>query len=232
MNFLPLETPGESEFFERGGPPAVPGTYKVAVTVNGQTQMRSVQMEPDPRYPFDREAARAQTGAALEARAWVSAVAEALNRSESLKSQIATVRILLTAEEEPGKAAPAAYAPVVQQAGALEKALKGWEEKVYNTEEQPDGLDLIHHLELLYDRVRGLQGALSSPYNQAPSPLLAEEMNEVRQELDQRLAEFNGLLKNDVAAFNKMALEHGANSLFAGEPIAVKTSAASAGTGH
>ena len=61
--------------------------------------------------------------------------------------------------------------------------------------------------------------------------MLVEEMKEVRQELNQHLAEFNGLLQTDVAAFNKLALEHGANTLFGGEPITVKASAG-AGAGN
>jgi photosystem II stability/assembly factor-like uncharacterized protein len=232
LDFVPPPSEIEEAFGMHGGPPVVPGTYQVAVTVNGHTQTQGVQVEPDPRYPFDMQAARAQTGAALEVRAWVSALTEALNRSESLKSQLAAAQKLLTPEEQPGHAIAAPYAPVVEQAKELEKKLTGWEEKVYNTEVQPGGQDSVHYYSRLHDRARNLLFHLSAPYDQGPSPLLVEEMKEVRQELDQRLADFNGLLKTDVVAFNKLALEHGANTLFAGEPITVKTSAGPAGAGN
>src|SRR5438067_1578562 len=89
LNFLPRpEGEGEENpFFNRNaGPPALPGTYNVAVTVNGKTEKGTVTVEPDPRMPFDVEAAKAQLKAALDMRSQVSALNTALNRAESLHS--------------------------------------------------------------------------------------------------------------------------------------------------
>ena len=72
--------------------------------------------------------------------------------------------------------------------------------------------------------------AVSQPYNQAPTAVVMEDVNAVKKEVDAYLAEFNELLRTDVAAFNKLALEKGANTLFAGNPIELKTtSTATAG---
>jgi hypothetical protein len=46
------------------------------------------------------------------------------------------------------------------------------------------------------------------------------------KELDTYLVDFNELLRTDVAGFNKLALEKGANTLFAGNPIELKGGAA------
>ncbi|MGH9564355.1 MAG: hypothetical protein ACRD4I_00085, partial [Candidatus Angelobacter sp.] len=83
LNFLPPREQGEEEefFFDpNAGPTALPGTYKVAVTVNGKTETQSAQVETDPRFKFDANALRAQLDLALELRDEVSALNEALNR--------------------------------------------------------------------------------------------------------------------------------------------------------
>ena len=53
-----------------------------------------------------------------------------------------------------------------------------------------------------------------------------EDVTAAKRELDTYLAAFNELLRTDVAAFNKLALEKGANTLFAGGPIELKPGAA------
>lgn len=52
--------------------------------------------------------------------------------------------------------------------------------------------------------------------------LLALSRHLARKELQAHLASFNDLLKTDVAAFNRLALDKGANTLFAGNPIELK----------
>jgi hypothetical protein len=70
------------------------------------------------------------------------------------------------------------------------------------------------------------------PWNTPPNALVQEEMNEVQRDLGTYLAEFNQLLQTDVASFNKLALEKGANTLFAGNPIQLKGAGSQAGAGQ
>ncbi len=223
LTFVPVETPEpESEFFgTRLGAPVVPGAYKVAITFDGQTETQSVQVEADPRFPANMEAFRTQTRAALELRNEISALNEALNRLESLRSQLSMVQKLLATNEEQNQPVPASYTPVLQQARLLEQKVKTLEEKMYNTELQ-NSRDSIHFLQRISDRLQGLMRIVISPYDQAPSPLLVEEMTMLRRDLQNDLEAFNAFLKTDVAEFNKTALEHGANTLFAGNPIELK----------
>jgi hypothetical protein len=223
LNFVP--PPQENEFFDRSAGPAVlPGTYKVAVTLNGDTQTQTVEVAPDPRMPFDMEAARAQLKAALEVRDEASALNRALNRAESLRSQLGTVQKLLASGEDLGGEAQvtnASYAPVLQQAKALDARLKTWEGTVFNTAAPGDENARLHYLAHLNERLEGLLRQVSSPYDTAPNELVQEEMNEIRTQLEQHLGEFNTLLKTDVSDFNKLAFEHGAGTLYAGGPIQV-----------
>ena len=62
-----------------------------------------------------------------------------------------------------------------------------------------------------------------SDYGQAPSEVQREAMTEVRRQLESHLQAVNQFLSTDVAAFNKLATERGASTLFAGLPIEVKS---------
>jgi len=228
------EREGEREMREMygfgGGPAAIPGVYQVAVTVKAGTQTEMAQVEPDPRFPFDMDVARAQLQQSLELRDWVSAMNESLNRVESLKAQIATVQRLLAPDAaEPGAAQNAAYRPVLEQGRALQRKLTALQEKVYNLQAPSDAAGRLHYLARFQDVVQGVYRMVNMPYDQAPTPMVQAEVNQCRKQLDAYLAEFNELLKTDVAGFNKLALEKGASTLFAGNPIELKGGAQAVG---
>ncbi len=220
--------------FGGGGPQALPGAYKVAVTAAGETQTGTIAFEADPRFPFDLEAARAQLKAALEVRDWLGALNEALTRVENLKTQIATVqRVLAPAQPEgEGGTVNAAYQPVVQQARTLQGKLNSFEAKLFNLELVGDNAGRLHALARFQDRLQGAYRAVSQAYDQPPNAVLQEELNECKKLLDGYLGEFNDLLKTDVANFNKLASEKGAATLFAGQPIELKSAATRAGGGN
>ena len=219
LSFLPPPEP--SMFFEANlGPPVVPGVYQVSVTVNGKTEAQRVEVAADPRFPTDMEAFRAQTQAALEVRDQLSDLNEALNRLDSLKAQIGEMKKLLAPDETSGRMVPAGYAPVLEQARALEKKVKSMEERAYNTESQgPDAKDYIRFTEKLYDHYQNLLRGITMDYDRPPSALLVEEHAALYKELQTFLQDFNGLLNTDVTSFNKLAAENGAGSLFTGAPI-------------
>ena len=219
---------GESEFaaFFGGGPQAIPGSYKVTVTVNGKdAQTATFELKPDPRFPYDEAEAKAQLKAALELRGWVSAFREALNRAEMLKTQLATLQRVLAPEgdEDGATAQNAAFRPVIQQARELSRKLTGMQEKVYNIELRDDAAGRLHALGRFNDKLDGAYRAVSGGFNQAPSPMVMEEVAQVKAELDKYLEEFNAMLKTDIPNFNKVASEKGATTLFAGNPIEIKS---------
>ncbi|HZU22304.1 MAG TPA: hypothetical protein VE998_05685, partial [Terriglobales bacterium] len=209
--------------FRNAGPPVLPGTYMATLTANGKTEKTTVQVEPDPRLPFDLDAAKAQLRAAMELRSEVSALNVALNRAESLHSQITSVvRILGSAgDQEPG-VRETAYTPVIQQARAVDRKLRSWEQSVYNTEAGQDSNARLHYLATFNQRLEQLMRAVASNYDVAPNEMLQEEMAGMRKDLTEHLAQFNALL-NEVSLFNKTASEKGATTLFAGGPVELKS---------
>ncbi|HKA35565.1 MAG TPA: hypothetical protein VKH43_02015, partial [Thermoanaerobaculia bacterium] len=215
-----------NEFFEPNrGPDVVPGTYKVAVTVKGDTQTQTVTVLPDPRMPHDMEAFRAQTRAGLDVRNGVSALNEMINRIDSLQSQITALERNLRGGAEEGDAAgrgSGKYATVLKASKDLNKKLKDLRDKVYNADQQRDvGQDSIHYHTDFQGNYQRLAQALSG-YSQPPGDLFKEQMEERRKTLDGYLAQYNEIAKTDVPAFNKTAAEQGAPTLYAGDPIQVQ----------
>jgi photosystem II stability/assembly factor-like uncharacterized protein len=239
LNFLPPPEGLEDQdfFFDPSiGPNAMPGTYKVAVTVNGKTETQTVEVQTDPRFKFDAEGMRAQLKLGLELRDEVSALHEALNRLNGLHKQITSLQELLASDEsQEGAASNVAYKPVLDEARALDKKITSIQDPLYNNDIQPGSQDDIHYLQRFQNRLQGvMRGVMGGP-GEAPSPLLVEEAAEVRKELETQLAQVNTFLTTEVAAFNKKAAEHGSSTLFAGGPIQIKPgsgAASSASTGN
>ena len=232
LNFLNRQ-PGEEEenpFFNRNlGPAALPGTYNVSISVRESSEKGTVALASDPRLPFDAEGAKAQFRAAMEMRQQVSAMNMALNRAESLHSQIVSIQRILGAEAAQPGVRETAYTPVLQQARALDRKLRAWEESVYYLEGAGDqGAAGLHALARFNSRVEGAYRSVVGGYYQAPNELVQEEVTTVKKMLGEHLAQFNALLQ-EVSNFNKTATEKGATTLFAGAPIEVKAEAADAG---
>ncbi|MBZ5531933.1 MAG: hypothetical protein LAO20_10920 [Acidobacteriia bacterium] len=238
LNFLPpREGDPEEEFFfdPNTGPTALPGTYKVSVTVNGKTETQTVEVQTDPRFKFDDGAMRAQLKLGLELRDEVSALNEALNRLASLHKQIGSLQEMLNQEESADGATSVAYKPVLEEARALDKKITEMQSALYNTDVQPGGQDDIHYLQKFHDRLQGAMRGVMGGFGEAPRDIQVAEAAEVRKLLEDHLQRFNSLLNTEVVAFNKKAVEHGSSTLFAGGPVQIKSgagAASSAGTGN
>jgi photosystem II stability/assembly factor-like uncharacterized protein len=237
LNFLPPnERDQEEEFFfdPNTGPTALPGTYKISVTVNGKTESQSVEVQNDPRFKLESSALLAQFKLATELRDEVSALNESLNRLNSLHKQITSLQEMLGGEEGQEAAVNVSYKPVLEEARALDKKLTSLQSPLYNSDVQPGSQDDIHYLQRFHERLQSVMRSVMGGYGEAPKDIQIEAAAEMRKELESRLQEFNGFLNTEVAAFNKKASEHGSSTLFAGDPVQIKSgaSAASAGTGN
>jgi hypothetical protein len=226
LNFQPEREP--NEFFDnQSGPPASPGTYKVAVTVNGKTENTTVTVGGDPRFELDMSVAKAQTKFGLETRDMLNAFNETLNRLDSLRTQVATVQKLLNTDDATSTLA-VTYKPVLDNARDLDKKLKEFQEHFYNSEAQ-GGNDRLHFLAKLHDRVEGLaREGTGFGYNEPPNALLLQELEELRLEVIKVVGDFNAMLSGEVNSFNKLAMEKGANTLYAGVPVELKDSSGTA----
>ena len=213
--------PPANEFFTPGeGPRVLPGEYSIAVTVKGKTEVRKARVEPDPRVPFRAAEAAEGTRAALEARNQLTALNEALNRAHDLREELRKVQHL-GRDEEDERAEPR-FPKTAAAAKALEEKLKAWQDSVYNSERQYDvGADAIHFHAKLHDTCESLAGGLNR-LEGAPTEAAKEEIRRVRGELEPRLAEFNRIVAQDVAAYDRTAAAEGAPTVWGGDPVKIE----------
>ncbi|HET9795861.1 MAG TPA: hypothetical protein VFS34_15515 [Thermoanaerobaculia bacterium] len=214
--------PPPNEFFSPGeGPRVLPGEYTVAVTVRGKTEKKTARVEPDPRIPPRADAAREGARAALEARNELTALNEALNRTHDLRGELKKTERLGRDEGSPEK--PPRFPKAAAAAKALEAKLAAWQDSVYNSERQYDvGADSIHFHSRLHDSYESLARQLSFMGDAAPTDAAREEITRLRGELDSRLAEFNRIVAEDVAGYDRTAAAEGAPTVWGGEAVKVE----------
>jgi hypothetical protein len=212
----------QSFFRRRGGPPVVPGTYKITVSAAGETQSIEAQVRPDPRFPVDMANFEENTRFALQVRDEVSALNQMINRLHDLHTQLGSVEKMLQPADPTAEISPA-YRQVLERARALDKQVTSLEETVYNDKLQPGGEDDLHYLAKLHDLLSRAMYSASPGYDLPVRQDAIALQQQLRAQLSQSLTSFNTLLHTEVAAFNKLALQNNAATLYAGEPIALKT---------
>jgi hypothetical protein len=206
------ETVGAEIAQTAGGPPVVPGAYKVTVKAGEQSQTKTIEVRPDPRFSADLNAMKAQTELALQVRDATAHLVEALNRAAGIHEQIATMQKTLTSDSNPRHAA------LLQQAKVIDQKVSAWSEPLFNPAIQNDSKYYLHYLARIYDRLTRLMNAITVDYAQAPSGEAKEEAAELQKQVDESIRSFNSLVNTDLATFNRQAVEAGAATIYAGAP--------------
>ena len=207
---------GEEGFRQVTSPVVLPGKYKITIAAGGHTESGIVQVQPDPRFQFDHNAAQEQLRAALEVREEISALNQALNRDDQLRTQIKTIRsILAGSEPQEGDR----YLKLLEGGQELDTKLSKWQEGVYNPAVENDPKYYLHYLTRLNDQLNRLLSAINADYDRAPSEEVTNELAATRSKVEEQLRSFNALLSDDVGRFNKMAADTGASTLYAGPAI-------------
>jgi len=218
----PRRRGGAAAFFfgGGGGPTVAPGTYKVAVTVNGQTQTQTVSVVKDPGVPVVAGAFGSELAYGLEARDMMSSLDETLNHIDELDHQISSFAAAVRPSE--GQEADPRYKDVLAAGRSLHQSLDKLKNVLWNTKIQrgaPE--DDLHWLSDLHAKVEGLLRGASIGYGQPVSSQAREQMTAVRQELATQLADFNQIVKTQVSDYNKLAKKADAPTLFAGAPVSL-----------
>jgi photosystem II stability/assembly factor-like uncharacterized protein len=214
------------QFFGRGGPEVLPGTYSVSVTAAGHTETETAQVVPDPNHPPAIATQRRSLELALEARAQLDALNRMLNRISAMQAQLGAYRKSVAMDSnsiDPAERARAQQqAALLSRAGALGKELGKLKDSVYSPKVQHTAEeDSIHELTDLQGAVQ--RNAFSFAFlgvHPPTAPMLAI-LPQLKSQVDARLAAYNALLSGDVAAYNQAAYAAGAPTLAAGKPIAI-----------
>ncbi|MGH9453599.1 MAG: hypothetical protein ACRD2O_06470, partial [Terriglobia bacterium] len=220
LSFVPAPPPNEY-FNPNQGPMAIPGDYRVTVTVNGQSQTADASILPDPNLNIDPSVFRAQLQSALLALNEVSAMNEMLNRLDGMQKELSGFKATVDKSTDP--ATKRKYTSLLKQGDELDKKLSGLEAQVFNTQVQRDASeDSIHYLERLHSQLSGMARQVGRSYGEAPDEIVQAKLDQLHKELDQRLADYNSFLKGSIASYNKAAYADGAPTLYGGDPISVQ----------
>ncbi|MBW3563105.1 MAG: hypothetical protein KY459_00060 [Acidobacteria bacterium] len=176
------------------GPAVPPGTYSVQIEYGESSDSGTIEVvhDPDSRYGVDerRERFRIQTEMLELERRLVAAV-KRINRSNEDLAMIKT-RLGERKDDDSAKA-------LLEEATALEKQLKGWEEKL----RVPPGTKGIVYDDDRASSILGLaQFMLRSTFD-APSPTVLEYVEPARTVLNERLRELDAFYASNVEPFRQ-----------------------------
>jgi photosystem II stability/assembly factor-like uncharacterized protein len=208
------------------GPQVLPGTYSVSVTVGGHTDTASAKVIADPNQRPALEAQKQSLQLALQARSEMDALDRMLNRISAMQSQLddyrKTVETGANGIDAADRALAKSQAPLLARGEALGKELGKLKDSVYDRKVQHKVMeDSLHQLTDLHDGLEMDESVLAGLGVQAPTAPLLAIGEELKGELDAKLAAYNSLLSGDVAAYNQAAYQAGAPTLAAGKPITV-----------
>lgn len=201
------------------GPIALPGTYRVTVSVGKHSSEQTVQVVADPRLniPLATQEHALKTG--LELRNDVDAAVDMLERIHGMVDTLGQV-----ADATSGAAKGSDRAAAHDAAVTLKKQLGAMAMQMYNPKVQRSATeDDLHYISRFGERLFGLYGMVGhSGPNQAPNAEQQEKIQSMQAQLNEMIAKFNGPLHDSVVQYNKTAYKAGVQTLAVGKPVKVE----------
>ncbi|TDI39565.1 MAG: glycosyl hydrolase [Acidobacteria bacterium] len=176
------------------GPIAVPGAYEAKLTVGESTQTVSFEVKKDPRLETSRGDYQEQFDLAIEIRDEITRLTDAVRRIRNIRGQVDNLSSLLNDAGYEGAFAPAAT--------SLTAKLTALEEKLMQTKNEagPDTSNFPPRLDSQLIRVSSL--VIGSEHR--PTDGNHARFDDLKIELDAYIEELQGVLDDDLAAFNDL----------------------------
>jgi hypothetical protein len=189
------------------GPMAVPGEYKVRITVGDDVQEQAFKILADPRSTSTQRDFQAQFSFLMDIRNKVTEAHEAIGQIKDIRGQMKSFTKRLDKKDEKLK-------PLFDQAEAIDTMLTQVEEALYQTKNQArqDPLNFPIRLNNKLAHLTSLTGGDYPPTTQA-----IELKNELSAEIDGWLEKFKTVQEVDVPAFNNMVREMGVDVILVKE---------------
>jgi hypothetical protein len=187
--------------FPLAGPPAVPGTYTVRLTVDGKTATAPLKVLPDPRSTDTPQDLEAQLRFSMEIRDQITRLTRDVVRLQSVRKQLEARNELLA--KEPGAAdLISASKDLIAKLDAVDAKLHNPKAEVsYDVLAMRGGAMLYSRLSPLLDFAKSDDGA--------PTQGMRDVLAAYKQELDTQEAALSSLLEKDLAALNATAAQKG-----------------------
>jgi hypothetical protein len=178
------------------GPVAVPGNYKVRLTVGDWSQTRTFEVRPDPRVKATAADYQAQFDLLMKISGRVSAANDAVRRIREVREQIdgAATR----ARGLPGDAGKR----IAQQADSIKGRLAAVEQAIYQVQNRASQ-DPLNYPIRLNNKIAALSGVVASA-DAAPTAQSQQVFEQLSAALQVQLDRLKAVLDADVPAFNQL----------------------------
>jgi photosystem II stability/assembly factor-like uncharacterized protein len=181
------------------GPVAVPGNYKVRLTVGDWSQTREFAVRGDPRLKTTPAEYQQQFDLLMKIRDRVSAANDAVRRIREVRDQIdgAATR----ARGLPGDAGER----IAQQADSIKGRLAAVEQAIYQVQNR-SSQDPLNYPIRLNNKIAALAGVVASA-DAAPTAQSVQVFDELAAALQVQLDRLKAVLDAEVPAFNRLVKE-------------------------
>ncbi|MCU0255413.1 MAG: hypothetical protein MUF60_01600, partial [Vicinamibacterales bacterium] len=177
------------------GPVAPPGQYQVRLTANGVTRTQGFSVKRDPRLPATDADLQAQYELSRKVTDTLSLAHDTVVRIRRLKDQV---------KDRAGKAVrdPKRDARYAAAAEALTGTLTAIEGEIYQWRNQ-SSQDPLNFPIKLNNKLAALKGTIESA-DARPTDQSVAVFEELSRRLDAEIARLEGVLRTDLAAFNRL----------------------------
>lgn len=177
------------------GPRALPGNYKVRLTVNGKSSETDFEILKDPRSDATAADMKAQFD-------FVQSVIAKVSETHNAIKKIRTAREQVNRAIDPIKDQKEAMKEVLDKAKSIQDNMKSIEEALYQTKNR-SGQDPLNFPIRLNNKLAHLN-SLASAGNFSPTEQMVAFKNEITVEIDKHLNALNKIFKEDIPAFNAL----------------------------
>ncbi|MBL7863199.1 MAG: glycosyl hydrolase [Cyclobacteriaceae bacterium] len=177
------------------GPRALPGTYKVKLTVNGKSMESDFEILKDPRGSASDADMKAQFDFLQEVIAKVSETHTAIKKIRTVREQINRAIDPINDQKEVMK-------EVLDKAKTIQDNMKKIEESLYQTKNR-SGQDPLNFPIRLNNKLAHLN-SLAGSGNFRPTDQMVAFKKEISSEIDIHLTALDKILKEEVPAFNSL----------------------------
>ena len=179
------------------GPKAVPGTYQVKLTLDGQSVTQPLVVRQDPRVPTTQEEFQKQFDLLLKIRDKLTETHNSIVAIRDARKQINDYAARVKSQPEAKL--------IVEAAKTLSDKLTKIEEALYQTKNQ-SSQDPLNYPIRLNNKLAALAGSIAGPDSQ-PTDQHFAVYEELVKRIDADLAGLKQVFSTDVPAFNKLVRE-------------------------
>lgn len=189
------------------GPVAVPGTYRVRLTVGEKTMTQFWEWKKDPRLATTQEEFKEQFDFLIKIRDKLTRVNRAINRLRSIKGQIDSLSEKISSHEK--------AKDIIIEGGKLKKNLVEIEDVLIQSRSKSRQDPLNYPIKL--DNKIAALASIVSRSDTKPTDQSYKIFEELSALADSQLARLLEIIQTDLAAFNRMVREADIPAIIVGE---------------